>query len=149
QLPQEDEGLQAPEHTRQPAQQAHEEEWPQAPERAPQPEAAQPTGVRPLPGQALQEQIAQALRPVLGELRQRIVQAPQPVEQGRPEGQRREEQAQEEEQPQAPERAPQPQDEEWSQAPERPPQPEAAQNPAPARVLDEEARTIAELKQPG
>ena len=53
----------------QPAQQSPEEEQPQTQERAPQLEAAQveqPAGAGPLPGQALQEQIAQAIRPILG-----------------------------------------------------------------------------------
>jgi hypothetical protein len=83
---------------KQPAQQSPEEEQPQTQERAPQPEAAQveqPAGAGPLPGQALQGHIAQALRPVVGELRQRIAQAPQPEEQARPAGQRGEEQPQE------------------------------------------------------
>jgi Gas vesicle protein len=51
------------------AQQPPEEERPQAPERAERPRAAQteqPAGGRALVGQALQEQIAQAIRPVLG-----------------------------------------------------------------------------------
>jgi Gas vesicle protein len=102
-----------------------EDEQPQPPERALRPEAAQaeqPAGAGPLLGSALHERIAQAMRPVLAELPQRIAQARQPVEQARPEG--RHEEAQE--QPQAP-------------------QPEAAQNPAPARVL-EEGRMTAKLK---
>jgi hypothetical protein len=51
------------------AQQPPKEERPQAPERAARPRAAQteqPAGGGPLVGQALQEQIAQAMRPVLG-----------------------------------------------------------------------------------
>ena len=51
------------------AQQPPEKERPQAPERAARPRAAQteqPAGGRALVGQALQEQIAQAIRPVLG-----------------------------------------------------------------------------------
>jgi Gas vesicle protein len=92
---------QAREHAPQPAEQ------PQAPERAPQPEAAQaqqPAGAGPLVDQALQEHIAQAMRPVLGEVRERIMHALQPAEQGRPAEQRGEEH----EQPQTQERASQP-----------------------------------------
>jgi Gas vesicle protein len=77
---------------------SQEAEPPQAPERAPQPAAAQadqPAGAGPLLGQALQEHIARAMRPVLEELPQRSAQARQPVEQGRPAGQGGEEQAQE------------------------------------------------------
>ena len=58
---------------KQPAQQSPEEEQPQTQERAPQPQAAQadqPAGGGQLLGRVLQEQIAQAMRPVLGELRQ-------------------------------------------------------------------------------
>jgi hypothetical protein len=54
---------------KQPAQQPQEEEQPQAPECAGEPEAeqtAQPLGAAPLLGPALQEHIAQAIRPVLG-----------------------------------------------------------------------------------
>jgi hypothetical protein len=65
-----------------------EAEQSQAPEQAPQPGAAQaeqPAGATPLVDQALQERIAQAIGPVLEELRQRNAQAPQSVEQGQPE----------------------------------------------------------------
>jgi hypothetical protein len=130
-----DEGSQAQERPPQPADQLHQEP-PHAPERPPQPEAAQaeqPTGAGPLLGQALQERIAQAVRPVLEELPQRIAQGGQSVEQDRPVGQGGEEQ-QEEEPPHAPERAPQPQ--------------AAPQNAAPAYVLDQTGRLIAELQQP-
>jgi gas vesicle protein GvpA/GvpJ/GvpM family len=54
---------------KQPAQQPQGEERPQAPECAGEPEAeqtAQPLGAAPLLGPALQEHIAQAIRPVLG-----------------------------------------------------------------------------------
>jgi hypothetical protein len=53
---------------KQPAQQPQEEERPQAPARAEEPQAeqtAQPAGAAPLLGPALQEHIAQAIRPVL------------------------------------------------------------------------------------
>jgi hypothetical protein len=80
----------------------------------------------------LQERIAQAVRPVLEELPQRIAQGGQSVEQDRPVGQGGEEQ--QEEPPHAPERAPQPQ--------------AAPQNAAPAYVLDQTGRLIAELQQP-
>jgi hypothetical protein len=69
------------------AQQPPEEERPQAPERAEQPRAArteQPAGGGPLVGQSLQEQIAQAIRPVLGvvlAVHLGIAQAPQEDEQ--------------------------------------------------------------------
>ena len=66
-----------------------EEERSQTPERAQEPQAEQaeqPAGAGPLLGQALQEHIAQAMRPVLMVVQQRIAQAPQSVEQGRPEG---------------------------------------------------------------
>jgi hypothetical protein len=55
---------------KQPAQQPQEEEWPQAPERAGEPEAeqiAQPLGAAPPLGPALQEHIAQAIRSVLAQ----------------------------------------------------------------------------------
>jgi hypothetical protein len=68
------------------------------------------------------------MRPGLGELPQRNAQGRQPVEQARPEGQQEEEQPPEEEQPQAQE-------------------PEATQNAAPADVLDQQGRVIAESKQ--
>ena len=114
----EDEGPQAPERAPQPATEPAEQpyaakrsaqpaEQPQARERAPQPEAAQaeqPAAAEPRGDQALQEHIAQAMRPVLGELRERIMHALQPVEQGRPAEQRGEEQ----EQPQTQERTSQP-----------------------------------------
>jgi hypothetical protein len=106
----------------QPVQQLHEEEQPHAPEQASQPGAAraeQPAAAAPLLSPALQERMAQAMRPVLEGLRQRNGRAPQPVEQARPAGQRGEEQPQ-----------------------------EAGQNSAPARVLEEEGRIIAELEQP-
>jgi hypothetical protein len=80
-----DEGPHAPERAPQPA--AQPAEQPQALERAPQPTAAQaqqPAGAGPLVDQALQEHIAQAIRPILGELRERMTQALQPAEQGRP-----------------------------------------------------------------
>jgi hypothetical protein len=80
---------QAVECAPQPAEQPQEEEQPQASDRAPQPEAAQaeqPAGAGPLLGPALHERIAQAMRPVLEELRQRNAQARQPVEQARPKG---------------------------------------------------------------
>src|SRR2546423_3150874 len=99
-----DEGSQVQERAPQPAEQPHEEEQPHVPERAPQPEAAQaeqPGGAGPLLGQALHERIAQAMRPGLGELPQRNAQAPQPVEQARPEEQQEEEQPPEDEQYQA------------------------------------------------
>jgi hypothetical protein len=69
------------------AQQPPEEERPQGPERAERPRAAhteQPAGVEPPVGQALQEQIAQAIRPVLGvvlAVHLGIAQAPQEDEQ--------------------------------------------------------------------
>jgi hypothetical protein len=104
----------------QPVEQVHADEGPHAPERAPQPAAAQaqqpaaaqaqqpaaaqaqqPAGAGPLVDQALQEHIAQAIRPILGELRERMTQGLQPAEQGRPAEQREEEQ----EQPQTQERA--------------------------------------------
>jgi hypothetical protein len=97
---------QALERAPQPAEQPH------TPERAPQPAAAQapqpaaaqpqqPAGAAPLVDQALHEHIAQAIRPILGELRERMTQGLQPAEQGRPAEQREEEQ----EQPQTQERA--------------------------------------------
>src|SRR5437868_4738820 len=79
-----DEGPHAPERAPQPAEQPHEEEPPHAPKRAPRPEAAQaeqPAGAGPLLGQALHERIAQAMRPVPEELPQRNAPARQPVEQ--------------------------------------------------------------------
>jgi hypothetical protein len=105
-------------------------EWPQEDEqpRAPRPEAAhaeQPAGGRPPVGQDLQERISQAMRRVLEEVRQGNAQAPQPVAQAQPTGQRGEEQPPEEEQRHALERAP---------------QPGAVETPAPARVLGEENR---------
>ena len=114
----EDEGPQAPERAPQPATEPAEQpyaakrsaqpaEQPQARERAPQPEAAQAeqlAAAEPRGDQALQEHIAQAMQPVLGELRERIMDALQPVEQGRPAEQRGEEQ----EQPQTQERTSQP-----------------------------------------
>ena len=70
------------------AQQPPEEEWPQAPERAERPQAEQteqPVGGGPFLGQPLQEQIAQAMRPVLGvvhlAVQLGIAQAPQEDEQ--------------------------------------------------------------------
>src|SRR5919204_5016372 len=71
---------------KQPAARSHEEEPPQAQ----QPEAAQAEqpagGGQPL-GPAVQEHIAQAVRPILGEWEQRIVQSVrQQMEQARPEG---------------------------------------------------------------
>jgi Gas vesicle protein len=105
---------------KQPVEQVHEDEGPQAQKRAPQPteqpqapeppaqpkaaQAEQPASARPLVDQALQEHIAQAIRPVLGEVRARMTQALQPPEQGRPAEQRGEEQ----EPPQTHERASQP-----------------------------------------
>jgi hypothetical protein len=87
-------------------------EQPHTPERAPQPAAAQaprpaaaqpqqPAGAAPLVDQALQEHIAQAIRPILGELRERMTLGLQPTKQGPPAEQRGEEQ----EQPQTQERA--------------------------------------------
>jgi hypothetical protein len=117
------------------AEQPHEEEPPPAQERAPQPQAAQaaqPAGAGPLLGPALHARIAQAVRPILEELPQRIAQGGQPVEQARPMGQGGQEQ-QEDEPPPTPQRAPRPQ---------------AAQNAAPAYVLDQTGRLIAELQQP-
>jgi Gas vesicle protein len=73
---------------RQEEEQQQEEEQPQALERASQPEAAQaeqPAGAGPLLGPALQERIAQAMRPVLEGVPQWIAQAWQPGEQARPE----------------------------------------------------------------
>jgi hypothetical protein len=71
---------------KQPAQQSQEEEPPQAP----QPEAMhaeQPAGAGPLLGSALQEHIAQAIRPIFGEWEQRIVQTVrQQMEQARHKG---------------------------------------------------------------
>ena len=110
------------------AQQSPEEERPLAPKRAQEPQAEaeaeqtdQPAGGGQFPGQPLQEQIAQAMRPVLGvvhlAVQLGIAQAQQPVEQGRPAGQRGTEQP-----------------------------PEDEQNAAPAAVLDQEGRVIAELK---
>jgi hypothetical protein len=116
------------------AQQPPEEEQPQALERAPRPEAAQaeqPAGGGPPVGQDLQERISQAMRRVLEEVRQRNTQAPQPVAQVQPTGQRGEEQPPDEEQPHALEGAA---------------QPRAVQTPAPARVLDEESRMSAKPK---
>jgi hypothetical protein len=69
-------GLQALKRAVQP----QEDEQPRAPERASQPEAAQaeqPAGGGRLLSQDLHERIAQAMRPVLEELRQRNAQAPQ------------------------------------------------------------------------
>ena len=69
------------------AQQPPQEERPQAPERAARARAAQteqPAGGGPLVGQSLQEQIAQAIRPVLGVVLAAhvgIAQAPQEDEQ--------------------------------------------------------------------
>src|ERR687884_260189 len=79
---------------KQPAQQPHEEEPPRAPQpeavQAEQPEAIQteqPAGAGPLLGSALQEHIAQAIQPILGEWEQRIVQTVrQQMEQVRHEG---------------------------------------------------------------
>jgi hypothetical protein len=79
-------------------------EQPHTPERAPQPAAAQaqqPAGAGPLVDQALQEHIAKAIRPIVGELRERMTLSLQPTKQGRPAEQRGEEQ----EQPQTQERA--------------------------------------------
>jgi hypothetical protein len=110
----EDEGPHAQQRAPQPAEQPQSlerapqpTEQPHAPERVPQPEPAQaeqPAGAEPRVDQALQEHIAQAMRPVLGELRERIMHGLQPVEQGRPAEQRGEEQ----EQPQTEERTSQP-----------------------------------------
>src|ERR687887_997809 len=64
----------------QPVQQPHEDEEPQVQAPTPQPEAtqaAQPAGAGPLLGPALHERIAQAVRPVLEELRQGNAQARQ------------------------------------------------------------------------
>jgi hypothetical protein len=111
-----------------PLQQRPEDEQPRAPARPPRPEAAQaeqPAGGGPRVGQDLHERISQAMRRVLEEVRQRNTQGPQPVAQAQPSGQRGEEQPAEDEQPQALERA----------AP-----PEAAQTPAPARILEDESR---------
>jgi Gas vesicle protein len=107
-----------------PAQQPRDEGRPQASERAEEPQAeqtAQPAGAALLLGPALQEHIAQAIRPVLGVV-QLVVQlrgarAPQLVEQGRPAGQQG---------------AVQPREDE--------------QNAAPAAVLDQQGRVVAELK---
>ena len=104
--PQEEEPPQAAQRTPQP----QGEERPLTPERTPQPQttpAEQPVGAGLLLGQTLQERMAQAMRPVLAELPQRIAQAWQPAVQGRPAGQHGEEQNQE--QPHAPERTSQPQ----------------------------------------
>jgi hypothetical protein len=76
----------------QPVQQLHKEEPSHAPERASQPGAAQaeqPAGGGPLLSPALHERIAQAIQPVLEGLRQQSAQAPQLVEQVRPEGQQK------------------------------------------------------------
>ena len=105
----------------QPVQQLHKEEPSHAPEQASQPGAAQAeqlAGAGPLLGPALHERMACAMRPVLEGLRQRNTQDPQPLKQTWPAGQRGEEQPQ-----------------------------EAVQNAAPARVLEEEGRIIAELEQ--
>jgi hypothetical protein len=109
---------------RQLAQQSPEQERPLAPERAQEPQAEQidqPVGGGSFLSQPLQEHIAQAMRPVLGvvhlAVQLGIAQAQQPVEQGRPAGRRGAEQPQEDE-----------------------------QNAAPAAVLDQEGRVIAELK---
>ena len=70
-------------------QQPPEEERSQTPERTQEPQAEpteQPAGAGPLLGQALQEHVAQAMRPVLMVVQQRIAHAPQSVEQGRPAG---------------------------------------------------------------
>ena len=81
--PQEDEQPRA----RQRAEWPQEDEQPRAAERAPRPEAAQaeqPAGGKPLVGQALQEQLAQAIRHVLGvvlAVHLGIAQAPQEDEQ--------------------------------------------------------------------
>src|SRR5919199_1297764 len=113
-----------------PWEQTQGDEGPQVQERTSQPEAApaeQPAGAGPLLGQALHERITQAVQPGLGELPQQNAQDRQPVEQAGPEEQQEEKQPPEEEQPQAQE-------------------PEATQNAAPARVLDDEGRVIAEPK---
>jgi len=121
----------APERASQPAAQPAEQpqalerapqlaEQPHTPERAPQPAAAQapqpaaaqapqpaaaqsqqPAGAAPLVDQALQEHIAQAIRPIVGELRERMTLSLQPTKQDPPAEQRGEEQ----EQPQTQERA--------------------------------------------
>jgi hypothetical protein len=73
----------------QPVQQLHKEEPSHAPKRASQPEATQAeqlAGAGPLLDPALHERMAQAIQPVLEGLRQRNAQAPQLVEQARPEG---------------------------------------------------------------
>jgi Gas vesicle protein len=73
----------------QPAEQQQEDEGSQIQERAPQLEATQaeqPAGAGPLLDPALHERMAQAIQPVLEGLRQRNAQAPQLVEQARPEG---------------------------------------------------------------
>ena len=121
---QEEERPQAPQRARQPAQQPQEEERPQAPKRAQEPQAEQteqPVSGGQFLSQPLQEHIAQAMRPVLGvvhlAVQLGIAQAQQPAEQGRPAGRRGAEQPQEDE-----------------------------QNAAPAAVLDQQGRVIAELK---
>jgi Gas vesicle protein len=74
---------------RQEEERQQEDEQPHTLERASQPEAAQaqqPADAGPLLRPALQERIAQAMRPVLEGLPQWIAQAWQPEEQARPEG---------------------------------------------------------------
>jgi hypothetical protein len=113
------------------AMQPQEDEQPRAPERAPRPEAAQaeqPAGGGPPVGQDLQERISQAMRRVLEEVRQPNTQAPEPVAQARPTGQRGEEQ---------------PPEDERRHALERAPQPGAVQPPVPAPVLEDESRMSA------
>jgi hypothetical protein len=83
-----------------PLEQAQGEEQPQPQARAPQ-QAEQPAGAGSLPGAALHECIAQAMRPVLEEFPQRIAQA-------QPTGRQDEAQRQEDEQPHATQRALQP-----------------------------------------
>ena len=76
----------------QPVQQLHKEEPSHAPEQASQPGAAQAeqrAGAGPLLSPTLHERMAQAIQPVLEDLRQRRAQAPQLVEQARLNGQQK------------------------------------------------------------
>src|SRR5438067_11490389 len=83
---------------KQSAQQSQEEEPPQAPQ-AEAAQAEQPAGAAPLLGAALQEHIAQAIRPILEEWEQRIVQTVrQQMGQARHEGPQGDEQRQDGEQ---------------------------------------------------
>src|SRR5919202_6546861 len=80
---------------KQSAQQSQEEEPPQAPQPAAA-QAEQPAGAAPLLGPALQEHIAQAIRPTLEEWEQRIVETVrQQMEQARQVGPQGDEQQQE------------------------------------------------------